>query len=263
MGQAPHTGPAVPDYPEIIAHRGYSGRAPENTLAAIGLALAHGAAAVEWDVQMARCGTPVVFHDLTLDRTTNLQGPLLARDADELSQADAGAWFHADFTGEPVPTLAQAVARASKPGVHLYPEIKAVRDPADAERIYEVVRDHGRIGNVTFISMIWEALDRIAALDPNVSLGYIVETPRRYGAALRHVAGDPRRLLDPDWRIVVANPRETRAALEQGTRLAVWTVNDPGTAEHLWRLGVTSFTSNEVERLLTWARGHRAGRPGD
>lgn len=211
---------------------------------------------------MARCGTPVVFHDRTLDRTTSLTGPLEQRDATELDAADAGSWFGTGFEGEPVPTLAAAVARASGHGAHIYPEIKAIRSADDALVVYEVVREHGDLARVTFISMIWEALDRIAERDPDVRVGYIVETPERYEPALRKVQGDPRRIIDPDWRILMANPRETSRALDQGTELAVWTVDDPGTAEHLWHLGVTGFTSNEVEKLLEWAAGRtRASDP--
>lgn len=249
----------TPTAPEIIAHRGYSARAPENTLAAIDLALECGAPALEWDIQVARCGTPVLFHDATLDRTTNLSGPLVDQDAPTLARADAGAWFDPQFMAEPVPSLAQAVARAEEAGVHIYAEIKAVRDLGDVDRILEVVAAHGTPANVTFISMIWEALDRIAEADTPASLGYIVESAERYAAAVRRVERDPRLMLDPDWRVVLAGIRETRRAVDQGTRLAVWTVNEPLTAEHLWRVGVSSFTTNEVERLLEWASGHGAG----
>ena len=64
---------------EIIAHRGFSARAPENTLSAMDAAISAGADALEWDVQVAACGTPVLFHDSHLGRTSNGVGPLRRR----------------------------------------------------------------------------------------------------------------------------------------------------------------------------------------
>ena len=244
--------------PEIIAHRGYSARAPENTLVAVRAALDIGAPAVEWDVQIARCGTPVLFHDFTLDRTTDRTGPLESLDAMELATVDAGSWFAEEFAGEPVPTLAAAVVTAHAGGVHIYPEIKAYGTLPDVDRIYDTVRSFGSVDRTTFISMDWEALDRIAQIDDRVGLGYIVEAPERYAPALSKVKDDPRRILDLDWRIVLSDPEATRAALVQGTRIAVWTVDDPETADRLLAAGVSSFTTNETEVMLGWAASHGA-----
>ena len=85
---------------EIIAHRGYSARAPENTLAAIDAAVRAGADAVEWDVQIASCGTPVLFHDAHLGRTSNGVGPVRRRTLGQLRLLDAGSWFSAEFAEE-------------------------------------------------------------------------------------------------------------------------------------------------------------------
>src|SRR5262245_45381396 len=79
--------------PLVIAHRGASALAPENTLAAVNLALALGADGVEFDVQLASDGRPVVIHDLRLDRTTSGAGPVTALPSVELSNLDAGSWF--------------------------------------------------------------------------------------------------------------------------------------------------------------------------
>jgi glycerophosphoryl diester phosphodiesterase len=96
-----------------VAHRGWSGKAPENTLAAFRLALAEPAVAwMELDVQLSRDGVPVVIHDETLQRTTNGTGRVRDWTAKELSRLDAGSWFHPDFAGETVPTLEQVLELA-------------------------------------------------------------------------------------------------------------------------------------------------------
>src|SRR5947199_7564972 len=79
--------------PLVFAHRGGSALAPENTTAAFDNGLALGADGLELDVHLSRDGRVVVHHDRTLDRTTNLQGPVATRTADELARADAGYHF--------------------------------------------------------------------------------------------------------------------------------------------------------------------------
>src|SRR6185295_20215055 len=89
-----------------IAHRGASGRAPENTPAAFAAALALGAEAIELDCQLSADGEPVVIHDETLERTSDGRGPVGDRTAAELDQLDAGSWFGPEFRGERIPRLA-------------------------------------------------------------------------------------------------------------------------------------------------------------
>ena len=95
--------------PIIFAHRGASRYAPENTLSAFQLAFEQGARAIELDVKLSRDGEVVVFHDLTLDRTTNGKGLLKDFSFDELNQLDAGSYFHQKFHNEKIPTLSQVL----------------------------------------------------------------------------------------------------------------------------------------------------------
>ncbi len=89
----------------LCAHRGASGIAPENTLAAVRRAWELGAGMVEVDLQLTRDGHWVVFHDTRLERTSSGQGPLHARLLAELRALDAGSWFGPDFQNERIPTL--------------------------------------------------------------------------------------------------------------------------------------------------------------
>ena len=101
----------------VIAHRGSSGAAPENTLAAVELALAHRSDVVENDIQRTADGELVIIHDTTLSRTTDVEevyptrAPWNVRDFTlaEIKQLDAGSWFAPEFAGERVPTLAEWV----------------------------------------------------------------------------------------------------------------------------------------------------------
>src|SRR3954471_8516604 len=94
----------------IIAHRGASGSAPENTIAAFELAVAHGADAIELDVRLTADRVPVVLHDATLDRTTSGRGPLGTLTLEQVRRLDAGVRFPAfRGLGVTVPTLAEVL----------------------------------------------------------------------------------------------------------------------------------------------------------
>ena len=94
----------------LIAHRGFSAIAPENTLTAFALALDRGYTDIEFDVQLSRDGVPVIFHDDTVERTTNGQGRVDQLSFGELKSLDAGAWFSKAFTGERIPSLREVLS---------------------------------------------------------------------------------------------------------------------------------------------------------
>lgn len=102
-------GELVPGPPWILGHRGAPREAPENTLSSLRRALELGLDGVEYDVHACLSGEPILIHDETLERTTNLAGPVAKLALSELAQADAGAWFSRRFVGEPLPLLEEAL----------------------------------------------------------------------------------------------------------------------------------------------------------
>lgn len=242
---------------EIIAHRGYSAVAPENTLAAVERALEVGADAVEWDIHVASCGTPVLIHDAALGRTTNGFGPVRRRSLLQLQSLDAGAWFGPAFAGERIPSLAEALELVKGRVGRVYSEVKGYRELEDLDRMARIVRDADLAYDTVFISMDWGILERIAGQDPTVGIGYIVEKRERWEAALERATPLERAIVDVDHRILLAEPELVGDARDRGIDVAVWTVDDPGEAEVLRQAGVTRFTTNQVERLLSWRDGER------
>jgi glycerophosphoryl diester phosphodiesterase len=242
---------------EIIAHRGYSAVAPENTAAALERALEAGADAVEVDVHVAACGTPVLIHDASLGRTTDGFGPVRRRTLGQLEALDAGSWFSAEFAGEPIPTLAGALARLKGRVGRVYAEVKGYRELEDLDRMVRIARDADLAYDTVFISLDWGVLDRIADRDETVGIAYVVDDRRRWDEAVERAAPDRRALIDVDHRIVLSEPGLVDAARRRNVETAVWTVNDATEAEALARAGVTRFTTDQVSRLLAW----REGRP--
>ncbi len=118
--------------PLNVAHRGYSEAFPENTLVAVEAGFAAGANVVEIDLLKSSDGEVVIFHDDTLDRTTNGIGRVDQTTLADLELLDAGSWFAPEFTGERIPTPAEApAARPSRTGSSPSPAVAggAARSP--------------------------------------------------------------------------------------------------------------------------------------
>jgi glycerophosphoryl diester phosphodiesterase len=241
------TGPA-----EIVAHRGYSARAPENTLIALELALRAGADAVEFDLHAASDGTPVLFHDATLNRTTDGTGPVSGRHPEQLARLDAGSWFGPAFTGEPIPTLEATLRQIGDRVGRVYAEVKGYRSQDDLDRILEIVAAAGLADRTVFISMDWGALDRMRETEGAALIGYIVEEASRARDGIERARGDPRSLLDFDAAVLLDDPTLAERSHAADIPLATWTVDTAEQADALRALDVPRITTNEVEALREW-----------
>lgn len=237
---------------EIIAHRGYSARAPENTLAALEAAVVAGADAVEFDVHTAACGTPVLFHDAMLSRTTNGVGPLRRRTLEQLKALDAGKWFSPEFSGERIPSLEESL-RALKGRVgRVYAEVKGFRELEDLDRMVRLTRQAEMLADVVFMSMNWTLLDRMRGQEPGLAIGYVVEEAARLAEAEQRCLGDAQAFLNARADLLAADPSVVERCAARGTGVGAWTVDDPAEASRLLALGVGRLTTNQVGALLAW-----------
>ena len=171
----------------IIAHRGYSSEAPENTLAAFDLAVATGFRHIELDVQLTSDGVPIVIHDTTLDRTTDGSGPVTEATSAYIRGLDAGFWFSAQsYRGVGVPTLEDVLIRYSAE-VHLHIELKSTQ-PELPEKVsallerygwrYGWADEPGAVPGVTLSSFHIRQLRRSRSLMPGVRHGWLVRQIR-------------------------------------------------------------------------------------
>jgi glycerophosphoryl diester phosphodiesterase len=115
----------------LIAHRGYSSEAPENTVAAFDLALARGILHIELDVQLSCDNVPVIFHDETLERTTTGCGRIRDHTFRQLKSLDAGSWFSPSYAGQQIPCLEEILYRYRSAALHIElkseePELPAI-----------------------------------------------------------------------------------------------------------------------------------------
>jgi len=238
--------------PEIIAHRGYSARAPENTLAALDAALAAGADAVEFDVQVAACGTPVLFHDPMLGRTTNGVGPLSRRPLGILKALDAGSWFGPEFKNERIPTQEEALRRLAGAVGTVYQDLKAYRELEDLDRVVEITRQAGMAEATIFVSPNWVVMNHLRKVAPEMRRAYLVEGETAFAEAMDRSAVDEGSLLSLEIGLCLKDPEKVREAVESEVDVVTWTVNDLQDATRAHSLGIRMFTTDEVERLLAW-----------
>ena len=239
--------------PRIIAHRGYSVLAPENTLAGLEAAIAAGAEAIEFDISTAACGTPILFHDVHLGRTTNGVGPVRRRTAEQMRALDAGSWFSNEFVGERVPLLREALDCLAGRVEHIYAEIKGYREMEDVDRMIAIAEATGTVDSITAISLDWVTIDRVRSQSPHVKVGLIVEKAERFEEAFRRATTHGQSLLALEAGMTLENPPFVQRARDAGLDVGVWTVDDTEMADRLLDLGVQAFTTNQVERLQDWA----------
>jgi glycerophosphoryl diester phosphodiesterase len=273
----------------LIAHRGASAYAPEHTLAAYRLALQQGADYVEQDLQISKDGVLVCLHDLTLERTTNVEDvfperavPVNGRRTfnvsdftlEELKQLDAGSWFHADFRNERIPTFQEAIdlvgGRAG-----LYPETKSPDVYAsrgfDMEALTLGVLTKNGLDRATdsprpvvIQSFSAASLRKLRKAETSLPLMFLVsetdpEAPRKLSDAglqeIRAFASG----IGPHKSLVVADPPLVRRAHVLGLSVTPYTFRSPAAArgwrvkdemsDFLYRLGVDGLFTDNPDQF--------------
>lgn len=235
----------------IVAHRGASRRAPENTMEAFRLGVEDGADAIELDVHLTADGQLAVIHDATLDRTTDRTGDVRSLTMDGIREADAGATFVRPgdsgyaFAGRglTVPTLSE-VLEWLPDGIGLVIEVKA-REAADA--VVEAVASHPvrAGGRLAVISFDEATIERVRELDPQIRTGYLlvptqpIEPALEWATERGHVGVHPYEAdlgLDPLPILAQAHA--------YGREIGCYVVNEPERMQHLAACGIWGFVTD-------------------
>jgi glycerophosphoryl diester phosphodiesterase len=231
---------------EIIAHRGASHDAPENTLAAMRLAWEQGADAIECDVHLTRDGELAVMHDDDTERTAGERHVVADATLAELRQCDVGRWKDPKFSGEKIPTLDEVLALVP-PGKRAFIEIKG--GPAAVDPL---LRTFARSGlapqQLVVISFDFETVRIAKARLPAAPACWIIECDSDAGrlpaqeilARVRAARLDGLD-LESTWPIDSVFVQQTRRA---GIKLYVWTLDDPARARDLIAVGIDGIATN-------------------
>jgi glycerophosphoryl diester phosphodiesterase len=231
--------------PVVIAHRGASAHAPENTLAAFRLALEHGADGVELDAKLSADGHVMVIHDQTVDRTTGGHGRVRELTLAQLKKLDAGSHFDSSFAREQIPTLDEVfVAVGARTLVNL--ELTNYASPADKlpDKVADLVIKFGLQEHILFSTFHPLTLIRIRRRLPQVPVA-LLAIPGGAGGLARGWLG---RLLSPKalhpyYTDVSA---KTMAAEKRRERMVnAWTVNDPEEMRRLFQMGIDGIITDD------------------
>lgn len=246
---------------QVIAHRGASGLAPENTLPAVRQAIQAGADWIEIDVHLSRDSALIVMHDETVDRCTNGQGAIADMTLAELKSLDAGSWKGPAFAGACIPTLAEVLAEV-KGQAGLLIEVKTgPRGPyvgieAAIARAVEAAGDPTRTVVQSFEPGV---LTRMAREAPAIArhkliIGQLPLLPLHYdGHGWRWYSA----VVHPE--VVAVNPwyrlltrRWVRQVHAAGRQVWTYTVDTEKGYRRCQRLGVDGIITNYPARLRTW-----------
>jgi glycerophosphoryl diester phosphodiesterase len=245
--------PARP--PAVVAHRGHSAAAPENTMAAVSGARQAGADWIEVDVRTTADGVPVVMHDPTVDRTTGGTGTVAGLTGDEIAALDAGSWFAPDFVGEPVPTFAQVLDDISERGGRLLLELKWPQSAGEVAVVLDMLRRSGIDERVVVQSFRPSILADVGTLAPELPRALLTtvlhEDPvavcRELGLASYH----------PSAADVLGRPEVVDELHAAGVATMVWTVNDEALWPELAELGVDGLITDRAADVVDWTRTTR------
>ncbi len=252
--------PPSPGRALVIAHRGDSRQAPENTLAAFRAALAAGADMIELDARASADGTLWCLHDATLDRTTNARA-LLDRtpvrigeiSSQQIEILDAGGWFDPDFAGQRVPTLSSALDLIQSGSVALIE-----RKSGDAGAYIRLLREKDLTGKVVVQSFDWAFLEQVHALEPLqplAALGDKDPSPDR----LEALQGTGARIVA--WEYQHLTPDVISRLHQRGYAVWAWTPDREADWQRLIAWGIDGIITNRPGALSATIRRRAVPQP--
>lgn len=242
------------DRPMVVAHRGNSGFAPENTLIAIRQGVEAGAEMVEIDVQRTADGQLIVFHDPVLGRTTNGSGKISSFEYDELAKLDAGSWMGSQFAGERIPLLSQ-VLEYLRDRAYLNIELKRHPSRNDdgtifLEQVLAALDAAGMTRQVLLSSFDHALLGMVGEIAPAIPCAVIMHPDDRGLPSERALPVGARAVVLGKSQLSHARMRNAR---EHELPVGVYTINTPEDVRKATAYGaralVTNVPGNVIEIL--------------
>ncbi|GAA2989556.1 glycerophosphoryl diester phosphodiesterase [Microbacterium terrae] len=238
----------------IASHRGGGAAAPENTLPAIRAALARGYDYVEVDVVLTRDRRPVLMHDSTVDRTTDGSGRVADLTLDQVRALDAGSWFHEEFTGTPVPTLAEFLDELARSGQRAIIELKGEWDADAVTSAVAEIDDRRLERRVAVASFDARPLALFAAASEVIPRMLILKNLPDDVVSAAAEAGV--RGIIADRKAVLARPEVIDEVHAAEVRIVVYTLNSDTQWDAVTALGVDGIVTDDPRTLSDWQRGN-------
>ncbi|NIM95633.1 MAG: glycerophosphodiester phosphodiesterase [Anaerolineales bacterium] len=243
------------DAPLVIAHRGASAYAPENTIASFKAAIELNAQAVEMDVMLTKDKQIIVHHDRTLDRTTNGEGPVSSWNLNEIKRLDAGSHFSQDFTYEVVPTVEEVLSELGNT-VLINIELKnnIIPDGKLSKDVIGLVKQYQLEHHVLISSFNPWDLWQCRGIDPDLPLALLLHQnqPRLFRNLFI-------RMTDPDFlhpEESIVNSQLIEEFHRKGIHVNAWTIDDKDRMEQLFIMGINGLITNVPDIAVDVLRGN-------
>lgn len=242
------------DFPLVVAHRGASADAPENTLAAFSAAIDAGADGLEFDVQLARDGVPVVIHDTDLRRTAGVDKRVADLTSAQLGRTDVGSWFAPGFADETVPTLEQALHLLGDFHGLIYIELKCELHNFKplAAAVGDVIRESPLLAQIIVKSFRLAAVPELRRLLPGVQTAALFEPSittilrrREYIIAMAREFGATQLSL----HYSLATPKLCALAALANLPVTIWTVDTPKWLTRCKKRNIRALITNDPKRF--------------
>ncbi|MFB8388182.1 glycerophosphodiester phosphodiesterase [Microbacterium sp. NPDC055910] len=234
----------------IASHRGGGATAPENTLPAISAALAAGFDYVEVDVALTLDGHAVLMHDATVDRTTDGQGRVEALTLAQIRELDAGAWFHPDYAGTRVPTVAEFLDVLAETPQRALLELKGEWDAASLARLVDELEARDIERRVALSS--FDARTLALAADASDLAPRLLILRQLPPDVVRAAAEAGARGIVVSRSAVLEQPGIVDEAHAEGLRVVVYTLNSDTHWDAVTALGVDGIVTDDPGTLSEW-----------
>ncbi|AEV68697.1 glycerophosphodiester phosphodiesterase [Acetivibrio clariflavus] len=228
--------------PLVIAHRGASAYAPENTLSAIKKAVQMGADGIEIDVQLSKDGHVVVIHDTTVNRTSNGSGKVNSMTLEQLKTLDFGSWFSEEFKNEPICTLEEVFGYLKNWNGLINVEIKKewLQFNSIEKKVVELIDRFNMRNRIIVSSFSTLSLLTIKRLDKNIRTGILFTSSTKDFVLLARLFKID--AIHPWYKDVTKDMK--KAAVKGNIKIHTYTVDDVGEMKRLAKIGIDGIITN-------------------
>lgn len=241
---------------QVIAHRGSSGQAPENTLASLHLAGQQGIKWVEIDVMLSADGVPVIFHDDYLSRTTNGDGLIHKTSLNQLKRLDAGSWKGQEYQQQTIPTLLEAIEVISQYGMGLNLELKpceGLEEETTAASISVLKKCWPKDLPLLLSSFNYFSLTSARELWPEIELGYNVSAiPKAWRTRMEHLGCSGLHIHQPFF-----DAQQVSEIKQAGYKVLAFTINNESLALDLFEQGLDAVFSDYPLQIQQALNSHK------
>ena len=231
----------------VLAHRGASAYAPENTLASFYKAIELGAQGIETDLQKTKDGVIVLFHDNVLDKKSDKKGAVADYTWAELREADVGSWFSPRYKGERLITFEQFLTFFGRRDLLFDIELKSLFIEGEIREIISLIDEYGARKKTTITSFVFGNLKTTRDVDRNIRIGYVLNR-KIDNDVIRQIKSIDGRQVCP--RAELITPDQVKLAHRHGLEVSAWGIQNLEIMNNMLTLEVDGIIIDFPDKLI-------------